>query len=230
FNSQAKEIPYIDLGDNLVTGVDRNDTHNVQSILLKGEHSDSRGKFGITGLMRAAIRNNAAMAELLIKNGADVNSSDYGGATPLHLATRFNSQKVIGLLLEAEASVTIADNDGWTPLMLALKQKQYQLVKLYSQKLYDKNHLIKHKNFEGQSTVSLALSTNSLEIIKQVLLQLKPEDLNKELVLYSSQRNPEITKWLDDYFTNNLKSTKQMQQQKLKQDDEFLPKIRFKQK
>lgn len=71
---------------------------------------------GFTPLHLAAIRGNAAAAELLIQAGADVDAVTKRGNTPLHLTSLYGHYDAAEALAHGGAGIDAVDNDGRTPL------------------------------------------------------------------------------------------------------------------
>ncbi len=69
-------------------------------------------------LFETCLKNNSAMAKVIINKGASVNVKNKRGETPLHRAIFHKAFDVAGLLIENEANVNARNEQGITPLML----------------------------------------------------------------------------------------------------------------
>lgn len=125
----AADAQQVSFNDALVDAADRDAESTVTQLLSSSYPVDSKGKFGVTALMRAAYRNNTKIAEKLLNVGANPNSVDIGGATALHLASRTGHNEIVKLLLKYEAFIDLSDNNGWTPLMRASLAGHHTVVK-----------------------------------------------------------------------------------------------------
>lgn len=70
----------------------------------------------LTPLQQAILRNQTAIAEVLLTAGADPNLADGSARTPLHLAVVRGNPAIIDLLLARRADPNRRDRIGWTPL------------------------------------------------------------------------------------------------------------------
>ena len=71
---------------------------------------------GSEPLAYAVIKNNVAIAELLLAHGADVKAVDKSGSTPLHLAADRGYAEMAALLIAKGADVNARDRAGAAPL------------------------------------------------------------------------------------------------------------------
>lgn len=83
---------------------------------VKQVSPDFRDAEGLTPLMRAADRNEAAVVDLLISFNAKVNLTDTEGQTALHYAAYCDHGEMAGLLTSCGASIDVKDNEGMTPM------------------------------------------------------------------------------------------------------------------
>ena len=87
-----------------------------------GADVNAKTTLGVTPLMQAAARGQAATVRLLVKSGANVSARDLLGNTPLVAAVVSGNEEVVGLLLAARADATSRSlNGGGTALELADK-------------------------------------------------------------------------------------------------------------
>jgi uncharacterized protein len=108
----------------------QNKTSEVLGMLDAGHSADERDYLDRTGLMYAAINNNALLARILLGHHADIALKDKLGNTALHWAAERGSNEVMQVLLTAHAPVDAQNNQGITPLMLAVADDHARSVKL----------------------------------------------------------------------------------------------------
>ena len=90
---------------------------DVAGCLKEGADPNTRDKYGLTPLHRAARNSAPPLIKALLDAGADVNARDKNGATPLHFAVGSgNTLAVAQVLLDAGADPSARDKDGDTPL------------------------------------------------------------------------------------------------------------------
>jgi len=85
---------------------------------------------GETALLRAASRNHAAIAQLLLRAGADPAHGNLWGQGPLHIASLGGHVGSAAVLLDGLADVNLAAQDGATPLHTAVDRSHVQVVEL----------------------------------------------------------------------------------------------------
>src|SRR4051794_37121828 len=76
----------IDIQNDLIRAIWREDIRQVESFLDSGANVNVAGSNGQTPLMQAAEMENLGILQLLLARGADVNLPGYFGCTPLHCA------------------------------------------------------------------------------------------------------------------------------------------------
>lgn len=155
----------VSFNDALVDAADREAETIVSQLLRSSYPADSKGKFGVTALMRAAYRGNTRIAELLLNVNANPNIVDIGGATALHLASREGKADMVRLLIKYNAFVDMADNDGWTPLMRAALAGHKEVVT----NLIDAGADINAANTLGETPLMQAIQRRNQEIVKLLL-------------------------------------------------------------
>ncbi|KAI4157520.1 MAG: hypothetical protein LQ342_008229 [Letrouitia transgressa] len=72
----------------------------LKTLLDFGADVESSGIDGMTALIHAARRDNAAFATLLLEYGANINATSKSGQTPLTATVTYNSHNVLKLLLD----------------------------------------------------------------------------------------------------------------------------------
>ncbi|EFO61036.1 Kinase, NEK [Giardia lamblia P15] len=113
-------------------------------------HDDPTDKDGITALMRAAIRGDAEMVELLIP--IQKGQKDNNGHTAFMHALKNKHADIAALLREHEAS-------SWTPLMHAAAAGDIEAVKMH---LSDKDK----KNSDGETALIIAARAGHKDIVE----------------------------------------------------------------
>ena len=155
----------VSFGDALVDAADKNAESTVSQLLRSSYPVDSKGKFGVTALMRSAFHGNERITKMLLEVGANPNSVDIGGATALHLASREGHLEIVRLLIKNNGFVDIADNDGWTPLMRASLANKEEVVS----ELLDEGADINSVNKLDETPLMHAVQKRNLKIVKLLL-------------------------------------------------------------
>ena len=92
----------------------------VRALLKKGFDVNEAQGDGSTALHWAAIKGDAAMAQMLIYAGANVRATTRIGAyTPLYLAAKGGYSDIVAALVAAGADPRVVTSNGTTPLMIA---------------------------------------------------------------------------------------------------------------
>lgn len=91
--------------------------------------------------------------------------------TPMHVATMANRPEIVSLLIESGANMGIHDRKGNTPLHLACQKGFPEIVQIILDSRIgtfpnNKDNILEITNFDGQTCLHLAASSNNLEIIK----------------------------------------------------------------
>jgi ankyrin repeat protein len=116
--------PDATLADAVVAG----DHELARSIVESGADPDEPRRSGLTPLMRAAARDDAAMVEILLDGGADLEATDPGGLTPAHVAAQANAAATLEVLVEAGADVTITSKSGMGTLHHAAELGSVEVI------------------------------------------------------------------------------------------------------
>jgi rhodanese-related sulfurtransferase len=101
-----------------------------------GEHGfdprrlDSPREYGLTPLMRAALRGHEDLVDELLRLGADPHLRNTDGNTALWLACVSNSESVVRRLLDAGVDVDNRNDTGATALMYAASAGKDRMVEL----------------------------------------------------------------------------------------------------
>ena len=109
------------------------DAGQIDWIMAAGGNADEADKEGHTALMRAAMANFGAAAQILLQHEARIDLRDKLGDTALHWAAQMGSVGVIRVLLNFHPDVNAADSRGITPLMLAASHNKINAVQLLLQ-------------------------------------------------------------------------------------------------
>ena len=118
----------------LFLAIDRNDPGRVEALLADPLMINAEGDKGITPLIRATIKGNQTIAELLLNRGADINKPDRNGITPLMWAASTGKENLVKLFILRGASVNQKDSaDGKTVLQWAYLGGNKKIVNLLKQ-------------------------------------------------------------------------------------------------
>ena len=103
----------------------------VEDLLAKGVDKDTRGQFGYTALMAAAMMGHTSIVLLLLNKGADLearNGVASRGENALLLAATFGHTYVAKLLLDKGADIEARNRQGYTAVMKAAEAGHADLV------------------------------------------------------------------------------------------------------
>lgn len=122
---------------------------------------------GYTALMYATISGQNENIKKLIENRADIEAQNKQGFTPLILAARHQQNQALIDLITYGANPNQQDHQGQTALMHAVNSGNRQTVNTLLQLPYELLGAqidLDHKDEEGQSALSLALTKNKPDI------------------------------------------------------------------
>lgn len=128
-------------------------------------------KKGYTALMYATISGQNENIKRLIENRANIEAQNHQGYTPLMLAARHQQNQALVDLLTFGANPNQQDMQGKTALMHAVRTGNKQTVATLLQlphAMLGAQIDLDHKDEEGQSALSLALTKNKPEIYTQL--------------------------------------------------------------
>ena len=108
---------------NLIAAVNNQgiDSDGVCRMILAGANVKVKNSNKATPLHRAVVRNDYAIASLLIDAGAEVDAQNTKGKTPLYLAASLERADMVLLFLSAGADGGLPDEEGITPLDMAVE-------------------------------------------------------------------------------------------------------------
>ena len=108
-------------------------SRDVQEQLLLGANVNSKDKYGLTGLMKAIVRNKTATVHMLLRRcDIDINIADLEGRCALHHAAWYDRGDIVTLLLADHrlSTVNMCCHDGGTPLLAAVDNNSIHSIKL----------------------------------------------------------------------------------------------------
>jgi uncharacterized protein len=160
------------------------DRDGIRALLKQKVDVNAAQGDGMTALHWAAMKNDVAMAEILLAAGADVKATTRVEAlTPLALAASNGSAAVMAVLLKVGANPNLANDLGTTPLMLAAASGNVDAVKALLTAGADVN--VKEQK-HGQTAVMFAAGLNRDAAIRA--LAAKGVDLNATTVVTKLQK------------------------------------------
>uniref|UniRef100_A0A0K2TKJ7 Transient receptor potential cation channel subfamily A member 1 homolog [Aplysia californica] n=1 Tax=Lepeophtheirus salmonis TaxID=72036 RepID=A0A0K2TKJ7_LEPSM len=137
---------------------------------------NAQDRYNLTALHHAAIRgNNDAASVLLSTSGIEKEPRDLQGSTPLHLASTYNRLDTVKLLLANKANPKCIDIDERTPLHEACQEGNVEVVNAIiseSEANFSTDfvkELIQKKDGEGNTSLSIAVSSGSIKIVELLL-------------------------------------------------------------
>lgn len=192
----------------LIDAAEVGDAALVKKLLEQGGSPDSKGDFGTTAIMRAAVHGNTEIIKILIKKGAAVNAADVGGETALHLAAKNGYAETVKFLLKKGASVDIQDKEQWTPIMRATVSKHPDVVKI----LIENGADVSAVNNINESVIINAAKAGSTDIMKIIIGSPKSAKITNEqramsMDIVKKNENESLKKILAD-FINKKQETK----------------------
>jgi ankyrin repeat protein len=139
------------------------DKEGVRFLLKQAADVDGAQGDGMTALHWAAMRGDAAMAQMLMYAGANIKATTRIGAyTPLFLASQHGHAAAIEALLRAGADPQGADAAGTTPLMVAAASGHTDAVKVLLDHGAD---VTANESVRGETALMFAAASNRVEVI-----------------------------------------------------------------
>jgi ankyrin repeat protein len=145
--------------------------HQSQQATANQTYLNMATRKGYTALMYATISGQNENVKTLIENRANIEAQSQQGYTPLMLAARHRQNQILIDLLNLGANPNKQDCQGQTALMHAVKSGNRQTVSTLLQlphAMLGAQLDLDHKDEEGQSALSLALTKNKPEIYTQL--------------------------------------------------------------
>ena len=111
-------VPWAHLGldPTLSDAVESGSVEEAARLIARGSDPDQPRVLGLTPLMRAVVRRDAAMTELLLDAGADPKASAQDRLQPVHLGAQVDAVEALGLLLEHGADPEVRSINGMNAL------------------------------------------------------------------------------------------------------------------
>lgn len=119
----------------LIQAIDNNNVEQAKACIKLGADvngtviTDEQG-YTRPMLMYAIVKENKAIAEMLIQAGADVNAKTDDGVTAIMSAASFGLKDIAEQLIKAGADVNAKADNGWSALMLAQGNETKDIAEL----------------------------------------------------------------------------------------------------
>lgn len=156
------------LPDRLVDAAFFADAPTVQRLLAKGAPSNSVNGSGTTALYAASLRQDPAVAEVLLTAGADANieSTGEGEGTPLCAAAAWGYSQVVAALLAGGANLGQQEDQGSgdSPLLWACRNGHETTARVLLEAGADPNAEVR-----GRTPLCAATERGSLAIVELLL-------------------------------------------------------------
>ena len=169
-------------GNNVLTTALGNSTEELAAYIAKHFDTaafDHTGKYGLTPLMWAVLKDMKEVAKGLLKSGSDVNATGgqewYGsvktyGVSPFALACREGNLEMAKMLLKAGADDALCDAEG-TPACFSLLFKPVESARTFAEDKTAIVPLLKHPNCidsEGNTMLIKAFSKEEFRVGKEI--------------------------------------------------------------
>jgi len=139
----------------------------VRMLILQKADVNAAQADGMTGLHWAAMRDDAAIAQLLIDAKANLNpTSRLNAYTPLYLAAKHGSASVADALLKAGADPNLTTSTGATVLMAAAGAGSTRIVEALVAREVDVNTT---EDVRGQTALMFAAAANRGDVIRLLI-------------------------------------------------------------
>ncbi len=127
--------------DALLAAVKAGETETALILLEAGVAPGTVGRFGLTPLMIASLRDDEATVRALLRYGADPSHRSDAGDAALHHAARFATAATVNSLLDGGAAIDQPnpERSGETPLMRAASRGDVEIVRLLLDRGADPN-------------------------------------------------------------------------------------------
>jgi ankyrin repeat protein len=153
-------------GSPIANAAQNGDREGVRALLKKGLDVNAAQGDGTTALHWAAIKGDAAMAQMLIVAGANVRATTrLGSYTPLYLAAKGGYPDVVAALLAAGADAKAVTANGTTPLMIAAAAGDTRSIN----SLIENGAEIDATETKGETPLMFAAAFNRTDAVKLLL-------------------------------------------------------------
>ena len=153
----------------LMKAVSADDILTVRVLLDQGTIDLSDKEIGYMPLMVATMKNNTAMAALLLKFGAEINGlfvdSQGEKRTPLEVACSFGNVELASMLINKGASLYVSDSRGFTPFHGACIRGDLEIVKL----LLKSDMNIDEPSSNGTTALMMAVYAGQADMVRFLL-------------------------------------------------------------
>lgn len=143
-------------------------TNNITQIeyLLHKVDINTKGYYGRTALIIAALNGRKEAVEILVGKGSTIDAKDDNGYTALHEAVKDNNIEIATFLINAGASLNAQEfRDNFTPLMYATRANDKEIVKL----LLDRGANVDMQDKHGHSALIIAAYNGYTDIVEMLL-------------------------------------------------------------
>jgi hypothetical protein len=159
------ERPIIVKYEVMMQAVAKGDADDVDRHLILGAKVNEANKSGWTALHYATVRNQEAVAKVLLKHGADVNALSKTNNAAIHYCAERDLTEIAKLLIDNGADLGIRDNSGWTPLHTAAAKDNLAVAKVLIEGDADVNRLSRL----GGTSLHEAAASGGKELIQLLL-------------------------------------------------------------
>ncbi len=143
------------------------DVAAVKTMLKTGADVNAAHGDGMTALHWAAVRGDAALAQMLLSAGANIRATTrLGGITALHMASQAGHAQVVAALMAAGADANTTTTTGATAVMLAARAGSADTVTRLVETGADVN--AREKAF-GQTALMIAAGLDRPEVVRLLL-------------------------------------------------------------
>ena len=150
----------------------------VRTLIQQSANVNAAQGDGMTALHWAAMKDDAAIAQMLIEAKANLNpTTRLGSFTPLHLAAKNGNASVAEVLVKAGADISRDSATGTTVLMMAAASGSTRIVDALIAKGADVNA---REASHGQTALIFAAAFNRADVIRSLMKHgAKPELVSK---------------------------------------------------
>jgi ankyrin repeat protein len=160
----------------LSEAVKAGDADLVRAHLESGADPDEPRAFGLTPLMRAAIRDDVAIVALLLDAGADLNATAPEGLTAIHVAAQADAAASLEALVATGADMGATSSNGMNALHHAADLGSVGVIELIAAQGMDldvRSEAVTqghgHPRDRGASALGIAARAGQLEAVETLL-------------------------------------------------------------